>query len=386
MRMPGGNMYPLTEEMMRRGLQGADAEHMLGKFEHMIGKLTRGESVHLAVIGGSFAHNAPAREKNKDSFLFMFCDWLRHSYPAAASSIHCRNFAISSTRSENGMHFMNEIIDRHYDLMFVAYAANDNGDFGVTDQILIATEFIIRSLLKKKTALIYISENIDSDHAEKAYLRVTSYYHVPVLSYRNATVDHIRAHPPPRTNVFWMGDLSNPHPPNSVHQLICDMCAYFFTTLVEYQHQHRSQHLHQASPQDEDKKVEGEEGEEEQKKENDVIVSPADSSWTLPKKLFVDSEDICGHSTSMSSLPMNNATSPFLLSLDTPITPIRGITRVDYTIPYHVISTTIIAITKGPIALYPTIMDGRTWSTCLGSHMDGLQTLPHERSNHHKHI
>jgi hypothetical protein len=174
---------------------------------------------------------------------------------------------------------MKHFITQHYDLIFVAYAANDNGDVGASDQILIATEYIIRSLLKKKTALIYVSENILSDHAEKAYLPVTTYYKVPLLSYRNATLGHIRAHQPPVRNVFWMRTLDNPHPPNSVHQLVCDLCAYFFSSLVEYQQQQEG---------------EGADG------------------WSLPTKLYVDDEDTCGRSTSMSSLPQNNATSPFI--------------------------------------------------------------------------
>ena len=164
-------------------------------------KLNREKSLRIAFFGGSITQGAGASDPEKFSYRAKTVQWFKEKYPSAdITEIYA---AIGGTGTAYGtFRCETDVLQYNPDLVFVEFAANDNGDD--YDKVLLQTKTIFKKILAKnpltdivilfsstKEIMEYVERGVEFT-ARSAQTAAAHIYNIPTIDHGAAFHAHIR--------------------------------------------------------------------------------------------------------------------------------------------------------------------------------------------------
>ena len=212
----------LTEEMYADAdcFSEGDTSRILAAMQ----KAAAGESVTVAVIGGSITQGTAASSTDK-SYAGWFKKWWELSFPDA--EINFVNAGIGATTSYLGVHRVEEdLLKYEPDMVIVEFSVND------ADTAFYKTSYdnLVRRILKSENmpaVLLLFTTQENGTSAALSHGSIGFKYSLPMLSYGNCVLNRIEA------GDFVWTDISpdNIHPNDRGHAIIGEILWHYLNDL-----------------------------------------------------------------------------------------------------------------------------------------------------------
>lgn len=192
------------------------------RLQQLVAKARRGEPLTVGVIGGSITQGASAT-KPELRYGNLVAAWWRERFPGI--QVQLVNAGIGATGSDYGaLRAGRDLLSHQPDFAIVEYAVNDAD----TKEAAETLEGLVRQILAQKNqpaVVLLFMMNQQGQNAQSWFAKVGDYYHLPMVSYRDALWPEIQAH-----RMQWT-DIS----PDAVHPNDCGhaYAARFVTSLLE---------------------------------------------------------------------------------------------------------------------------------------------------------
>jgi lysophospholipase L1-like esterase len=192
------------------------------RLEHVLAKARRGESVTVAVIGGSITASQGASGLGH-SYAHLMCHWWRDAFPQ--TPIHFVNAGISATTSNYGaLRAPRDLLPYHPDFVIVEFGVNDKD----TRESAESVEGLVRQILGQPSApavVLLFFMHKDGSNAQAWQGRVGEHYGLPMVSFRDAFWPEIAAGKLRYDDV----EADSVHPNNRGHAAAAQFIAHLLT-------------------------------------------------------------------------------------------------------------------------------------------------------------
>ena len=151
-------------------------------------KAARGETVRVAVIGGSITEGARAGGADRQWGSLFAAGW-RELFPKA--KVEYRNAGVGATGSLIGaFRYSQDVSPFKPDVLGIEFSVNDNDN----DESRQTMEGLIRHAMREGTAVVLLGmTRQDGSSAQAAHLAAAKKYDVPFVSYRDGVMRKIKA-------------------------------------------------------------------------------------------------------------------------------------------------------------------------------------------------
>ncbi|MCQ2587894.1 MAG: SGNH/GDSL hydrolase family protein [Treponema sp.] len=162
------------------------------RLKKFIEKLEKGETVYVAIIGGSVTEGAGIKDETgkelwQQGYAFQFRDQLAEKFPEA--NIVFNGAGLSGTPSTLGLiRYENHIVKEmghKPDLLIIEFAVNDGGE----PEFMSATEALVRKVYSEdedSAVILLYSDAKTYKNSQDTKMIIGSYYRVPQISIQNA--------------------------------------------------------------------------------------------------------------------------------------------------------------------------------------------------------
>lgn len=157
-----------------------------GRLEKVLDRMEKGESVSVALLGGSVTEGAGAADF-EESYADLFVDGLQKMYPEA--DISCVNAGLSGTNSALGMmRYERDVVEhagKQPDILLVEFAVNDYQEPTGGR----AYESLLRTVLQEENApavILVFSVFQTKWNLQEEYIPLGEWYGLPMVSIKNA--------------------------------------------------------------------------------------------------------------------------------------------------------------------------------------------------------
>ena len=182
-----------------------------------------GKTISIAVIGGSITAGAWASSPERQ-YGSLIADWWRKEFPKA--KIEFTNAGVGATGSDYGaFRAKRDLLSRHPDFVIVEYGVND-ADTQASAETL---EGLVRQILcqRQKPAVLLLFMMYDQGgNAQNWESKVGLYYHLPMVSYRDALWPEIQSGRMNKSDIFH--DFV--HPNDRGHAYAAEFITHMLTT------------------------------------------------------------------------------------------------------------------------------------------------------------
>ena len=160
------------------------------RLQRVLAKARRGESVTVAVIGGSITQGASATRPER-RYGNLVAAWWRQQFPKA--KIKFVNAGIGATGSNYGaLRVRRDLLDQQPDFIVVEYAVNDPN----TRESAESLEGLLRQILAapgQPAVLLLFTMHHDGGNAQEWQSKLGRHYRLPMISFRDALWPEIQA-------------------------------------------------------------------------------------------------------------------------------------------------------------------------------------------------
>lgn len=159
------------------------------RFEKVWTRLEKGESIRIAVFGGSITQGASASVgappgSTGNRWCDRFCEGWRRAFPNA--KIDLINAGVGATGSNIGAYRLKrDVLNKNPDVVVVEFSVNDKN----TSERAASYEGVVRQLLKAPGDIAVILIGMvskDGQSAQECHGKVAQHYNLPFVSYRDA--------------------------------------------------------------------------------------------------------------------------------------------------------------------------------------------------------
>jgi lysophospholipase L1-like esterase len=196
------------------------------RLQRVLAQASEGKPVTIAFVGGSITQGLKASVP-QNRYVDLVGDWWKQTFPN--SSLTIVNAGIGSTGSDYGtLRLKRDVLTKQPDLVFVDFAVNDK----TTRELAETYEGLVRQLLhdpgQPALLLLFMVRN-DGVNAQVWQEKIGRYYHLPMISCRNALWPDIEA-----GRLAWNqigGD--NIHPNDAGHACVAAFIQHFIQVVVD---------------------------------------------------------------------------------------------------------------------------------------------------------
>lgn len=213
----------VTPDMYERATSYAQGD--LSRLADVMRRAKDGEDITIGVIGGSITQGYSASDMNTTSYASLLRDWWVETFPD--SQITFINAGVGGTSSYLGVHRVYEdLLVYEPDFVVVEFSVNDgNGNFYKKSY-----ENLVRRILTSESepaVMLLFMTMEDGTSAQDTDAAVGFGYSLPMLSYRNAVLDEIKA-----GNFTW-ADISpdNIHPNDRGHAIVGELFDLYLSSV-----------------------------------------------------------------------------------------------------------------------------------------------------------
>lgn len=195
------------------------------RIQRVFAKARRGETVTVAVIGGSITAGAAA---TKAEYVYgnRIAQWWRTQFPGA--KIEFVNAGIGATGSNYGaLRAKRDLLGRKPDFVVVEYAVNDGNDRSFAETLEGLTRQILSQRQKPAVVLLFMM-NDHGGNAQEWLSKVGAHYELPMISYRDALWPEIEAGRMEKSVVF----ADEVHPNDRGHEYAAQFVTNYLETVL----------------------------------------------------------------------------------------------------------------------------------------------------------
>lgn len=212
-----------TQAMLKKSL------YSYGNTTRIMNKIKQaqnGEKTTVAYIGGSITEGVGADAET--CYAKLSFNYFAEKY-GTGDNVEYVNAGLSGTPSKLGvLRLSRDVLSYDPDIVFIEFAVNDGNDALYQG----AYESMVRRLLQldDDVAVVLLMSIAENGHTAQEYMKnIADYYQLPVISYADALTYLFE-----NNRMTWK-DFSDDqsHPNKTGHQLVCDMIAYYFDTVVD---------------------------------------------------------------------------------------------------------------------------------------------------------
>ena len=200
-----------------------------GNVTKMQEKLTaaqNGEEINISYLGGSITEGVGASTSDL-CYAKLSYDHVAEAF-GTGENVTYNNAGISGTPSKLGvLRLDRDVLAYDPDICFIEFAVND----GTDTEYQTAYESIIRTLIENDVAVVLLfSRTSDGYSAQSYYMQEQGeYYDLPMISYNDAITYMID-----NGQMTWEEFSDDTaHPNDNGHQLVADMIANYFDTVMD---------------------------------------------------------------------------------------------------------------------------------------------------------
>ena len=180
----------LPPQLAALGARALVASGDTARLQQVMARARRGDTVTVAVIGGSITAGAKA-SRPENRYGDRVAAWWRAAFPTA--HVGFVNAGIGATGSNFGaLRARRDLLDRRPDVVVVEYAVND----GNTREAAETLEGLVRQILaepQQPAALLLFTMHQGGGNAQEWHSRVGAHYGLPMVSFRDALWPEIAA-------------------------------------------------------------------------------------------------------------------------------------------------------------------------------------------------
>lgn len=213
----------VTPEMYERATSYAQGD--LSRLADVMRRAQAGEDITVGVIGGSITQGYSASDMETKSYASLLRDWWVETFPD--SEITYINAGVGGTSSYLGVHRVYEdLLVYEPDFVVVEFSVNDGNDFFYKKSY----ENLVRRILtfeSEPAVMLLFMTMEDGTSAQDNDATVGFGYGLPMLSYRNAVLDEIKA------GSFSWADISpdNIHPNDRGHAVVGELFELYLSSV-----------------------------------------------------------------------------------------------------------------------------------------------------------
>lgn len=213
----------VTPEMYDRATSYAQGD--LSRLADVMRRARAGEDITIGVIGGSITQGFSASIMEKGSYAALLRDWWVETFPD--SNITYINAGIGGTDSYLGVHRVYEdMLVYEPDFVVVEFSVNDANNIFYK----ISYENLVRRILTSESepaVMLLFMTMEDGTSAQDNDAAIGFGYGLPMLSYRNAVLDEIKA------GSFAWSDISpdNIHPNDRGHAIAGELFDLYLSSV-----------------------------------------------------------------------------------------------------------------------------------------------------------
>lgn len=198
-------------------------------------RAAEGKEVTVAYLGGSITQGAAAKPINTECYAYLsYLDFKKRFGSKDGSNVHFIKAGAGGTCSELGLTRYEKDVLRYGkvvpDIVFVEYAVNDGGD--ETDGECF--ENLVRMIAEgpgKPAVILLFSVFMNDSNLQERMIPVGQYYHLPMISIKNAVTPQFYDKTPVITKRQYFYDVF--HPSNDGHRIMADCIDYLWKRVAE---------------------------------------------------------------------------------------------------------------------------------------------------------
>lgn len=213
----------VTPEMYERATSYAQGD--LSRLADVLRRARAGEDITIGVIGGSITQGYSASNMETKSYASLLRDWWVETFPD--SEITYVNAGVGGTSSYLGVHRVYEdLLVYEPDFVVVEFSVNDGNDFFYKKSYENLVRRILTSESEPAVMLLFMTME-DGTSAQDNDATVGFGYDLPMLSYRNAVLEEIKA------GSFAWSDISpdNIHPNDMGHAIVGELFDLYLSAV-----------------------------------------------------------------------------------------------------------------------------------------------------------
>lgn len=213
----------VTPEMYERATSYAQGD--LSRLADVLRRARAGEDITIGVIGGSITQGYSASNMETKSYASLLRDWWVETFPD--SEITYVNAGVGGTSSYLGVHRVYEdLLVYEPDFVVVEFSVNDGNDFFYKKSYENLVRRILTSESEPAVMLLFMTME-DGTSAQDNDATVGFGYGLPMLSYRNAVLEEIKA------GSFAWSDISpdNIHPNDMGHAIVGELFDLYLSAV-----------------------------------------------------------------------------------------------------------------------------------------------------------
>lgn len=213
----------VTPEMYERATSYAQGD--LSRLADVLRRARAGEDITIGVIGGSITQGYSASNMETKSYASLLRDWWVETFPD--SEITYINAGVGGTSSYLGVHRVYEdLLVYEPDFVVVEFSVNDGNDFFYKKSYENLVRRILTSESEPAVMLLFMTME-DGTSAQDNDATVGFGYGLPMLSYRNAVLEEIKA------GSFAWSDISpdNIHPNDMGHAIVGELFDLYLSSV-----------------------------------------------------------------------------------------------------------------------------------------------------------
>ncbi|MCH5274600.1 MAG: SGNH/GDSL hydrolase family protein [Lachnospiraceae bacterium] len=213
----------VTPEMYERATSYSQGD--LSRLADVMRRARAGEDITIGVIGGSITQGYSSSDMETKCYAALLRNWWEETFPD--SKITYINAGVGGTSSYLGVHRVYEdLLVYEPDFVVVEFSVNDgNGNFYKKSY-----ENLLRRILTSENepaVMLLFMTMEDGTSAQDTDAAVGFAYNLPMLSYRNAVLDEIKA------GSFTWADISpdNIHPNDRGHAIVGELFDLYLSSV-----------------------------------------------------------------------------------------------------------------------------------------------------------
>lgn len=190
------------------------------RLKQVFAKARRGETVRIAVIGGSITQGASATAPDK-RYGNRIYQWWKDTFPKA--TIEFTNAGIGATGSNYGaLRAQRDLLSHHPDFVVMEYGVND----GNSQEFAETLEGLVRQTLRqpeKPAVVLLFMMHQGGGNAQEWHSKVGTHYGLPMISYRDGLWPEIAA-----GRMKWEAVMADQvHPNDAGHAYAAQFVTHF---------------------------------------------------------------------------------------------------------------------------------------------------------------
>ncbi|MFZ2643385.1 MAG: SGNH/GDSL hydrolase family protein [Verrucomicrobiia bacterium] len=202
------------------------SEGNLARLQHALARARRGETVTVAVIGGSITAGAKASKPPK-RYGELVGAWWRQQFPKA--EIKFVNAGIGATGTNYGaLRARRDLLAQRLDFVIAEYACNDRNTCEAAETLEGLTRQILRQPGRPALLLLFMMHQ-GGGNAQEWHSKVGTHYALPMISYCDALWPEIKA-----GRIKWdavMADVV--HPNDAGHECAAKLVTHFLDKVLK---------------------------------------------------------------------------------------------------------------------------------------------------------